>query len=147
MNINPIETGNPKIKIMNYKPENSRGFEHYNVYRKLASEKSWKKLNHAPIHETSYTDFSWEAAKLGTYIYAVDAEYTNGVLSDKSESDEIEKKIINGQIVELPKGWSAISSYKDIENPSLEYLFRHITPSKSMIILLGKSGFTGQVKI
>ena len=42
MNINPIETGNPKIKIMNYKPENSRGFEHYNVYRKLASEKSWK---------------------------------------------------------------------------------------------------------
>ena len=141
MNINPIETGNPKIKIMNYKPENSRGFEHYNVYRKLASEKSWKKLNHAPIHETSYTDFSWEAAKLGTYIYAVDAEYTNGVLSDKSESDEIEKKIINGQIVELPKGWSAISSYKDIENPSLEYLFRHITPSKSMIILLGKSGF------
>ena len=44
---------------------------------------------------TSYTDTEWQNLEEGFYKYAVEAEFTNGVLSERIESNVIER-IIDG---------------------------------------------------
>jgi len=44
---------------------------------------------------TSYTETEWQNLEEGFYKYAVEAEFTNGVLSDLVESNSIQK-IIDG---------------------------------------------------
>lgn len=139
--IDPVETGVPAVSLNESPAKNGRPLTHYNVYRKLVSETNWNQLNYEPVIETTFTDYSWATAPLGLYHFAVAAVYTNGVLSQKVESNELEKTFINGQVVELKQGWSAISTYKLLDNPAFEEVFMHHVHYNLVEIVLGKAGF------
>ena len=76
---------------INVPESENRAFQHYNVYRRISSETDWTKINTYPVVGISYLDNTFSSLSYGIYQYAVDAEYSNGVLSPKSVSNYIEK--------------------------------------------------------
>ncbi len=93
--IEPFEAGEPETGGSYIPAENLRAFDHYNIYRKLIEEEVWQQINTGPVTDTSYIDNEWPDLEEGFYKYAVEAEFTNGVLSDLVESNSIQK-IIDG---------------------------------------------------
>ncbi len=61
----------------------------------MVEEEVWQQINTGPVTDTSYVDTEWPDLEEGFYKYAVEAEFTNGVLSDLGESNSIQK-IIDG---------------------------------------------------
>jgi hypothetical protein len=84
--IAPFAVGNPVIAA-----SESRGFEHYNIYRKQTSAEEWTQINQEPVTDTTYQDGGWPALEEGFYHYAVEAEYTNGIISQKAISNDLYK--------------------------------------------------------
>jgi hypothetical protein len=78
-----------------FNPQDSRAFDHYNIYRKLIEAADWQQINTGPVTDTAYIDTEWQNLEEGFYKYAVEAEFTNGVLSERIESNVIER-IIDG---------------------------------------------------
>jgi hypothetical protein len=91
----PIETGDPIVDMKGFTPQDSRAFDHYNIYRKLIEAADWQQINTGPVTDTAYIDTEWQNLEEGFYKYAVEAEFTNGVLSERIESNVIER-IIDG---------------------------------------------------
>jgi len=85
-----VITIDPEAYINDTEGQN-RSFQNYNVYRKGVTDDEWTKINTAPVNSTTYTDNGFSGLTYGIYHYAVDAEYSNGVLSVKSISNMIEK--------------------------------------------------------
>lgn len=86
----PVSTVNPVIDIIIPESQN-RSFQNYNIYRKPVTGTDWVMINTAPVTGTTYTDNGFAGLTYGIYHYAVDAEYSNGVYSQKSVSNDIEK--------------------------------------------------------
>jgi len=138
--VEPIATGNPNQIPAQYKSGKNKALMHYNIFRKPVDDYDWVKVNHAPVTDTTFTDFGWTAVDLGIYHYGVVAEYSNGVLSEMAESNELGKTFVDGQIVDLKKGWSAISTYQVLNNPALHDVFKYLTEHQLIEIMLGKTG-------
>ncbi|MGB4204360.1 MAG: choice-of-anchor D domain-containing protein [Bacteroidales bacterium] len=90
--VEPEITVDPSAGTLHW--NGSRSFQHYNVYRKLVSDDIWMKINQEPVYDTVYIDQNWANLTPGFYHYAVEAEYSNGVTSELSLSNEIEKLFI-----------------------------------------------------
>lgn len=84
--IDPVYTGDPEMSA-----PTGRALEHYNIYRKMVDEDDWTHINQSPLSDTTYMDLDWLNLEAGYYHYAVEAEYTNGVLSGKAISNELHK--------------------------------------------------------
>jgi hypothetical protein len=56
-----------------------------------------------------------------------------------SDIEEIEVTL-SGQVITIPQGWSAISSYLTPHNPALEILLQEVNIPGSITIMLGKNG-------
>lgn len=117
--IKPFYSGEPDMAASSI-----RVFEHYNIYRKMVDEEDWVQISQSPVYDTTYLDMDWLNLEAGYYHYAVEAEYTNGIFSGKSISNELHK---------LPTGFT--------ERISEEVTF-FPNPTNGMIYLTSATPFT-----
>ena len=79
----------------------------------------------------------------GTYNYTVElAGYTTaeGQVTVVDQDVRVTVVLLTGQYVELPKGWSLISSYLVPNDPSLEQIFADQLEDGNINILIGETG-------
>jgi len=93
LDIEPLKTGNPEIALSFFNIPKGRNFENYNVFRRLISNETWEQINDNSVSDTTYIDPDWLGLEEGFYMYAVEAEYSNGVISAMAESNVIERII------------------------------------------------------
>jgi hypothetical protein len=86
-----FDAGEPEVIFPIVPQETSKAFTNYNVYRKTVASTVWEQLNTGPVTDTSFVDNTWSALTYGLYEFAAEAEYTNGVKSDLSVSNILEK--------------------------------------------------------
>jgi len=91
--VEPFDAGNPAVALRYSGIRNDRNWEHYNIYRKLAEDEMWELINDNPVIDTTYIDTGWPDLEEGFYIYAVEAEYSNGVKSEMALSNVIQRII------------------------------------------------------
>ncbi len=88
--INPFNPGEPQLALSH--DYANKAFESYNVYRLLEgfedSVETWISLA-TGLTDTSYTDATVSAQDDGMYKYAVEAVYTNAVVSQASFSNAL----------------------------------------------------------
>ena len=91
--VEPFKTGDPDISLSSFNIPKERNFENYNVYRRLITNEIWEQINDDPVSDTTFIDPDWPELEEGFYIYAVEAEYSNGIKSTMAESNVIERII------------------------------------------------------
>lgn len=123
--VEPFETGNPRVLATDSRIPENRAFEQYNVYRRLVEEEIWEQINQNQVTDTSFVDSGWADLDEGYYIFGVEAEYSNGVKSNMSISNVLQK---------LPTGNSELSS---------ENLLLFPNPSSGKFNLISTSNISG----
>ncbi|MCF8365325.1 MAG: choice-of-anchor J domain-containing protein [Bacteroidales bacterium] len=136
--VEPFEAGQPNVTISHKGTESKRGFDHYNIYRKLVDAQEWEQINSAPVLDTTFTDTGWLNLEEGFYIFGVEAEYANGVKSAMAESNVIEKiitriNIINDDVLQISP------------NPSSGQLYLKSPAMVSKIVILSPSGIPEKI--
>jgi hypothetical protein len=126
--IAPFAVGNPEMATSAI-----RSFEHYNIYRKKTDEEEWMLLNPEPVTDTTYHDSGWMTLEEGFYHYAVEAEYSNGVLSQKAISNDLYK--LPTQITE-----SLTEGVIIFPNPTTGLIGIHFERDIQQIVLIDHTG-------
>jgi hypothetical protein len=90
--VEPVFAGDPETSHLSWPAITA--FNHYNVYRKNMLDDEWMQINESPVNDTSYIDNGWVNLPAGSYQYAVEAEYSNGVTSEPALSNIIEKTVV-----------------------------------------------------
>lgn len=87
----PFATGDPVAAFQNLSADAVKGFESYSVFRKNNNDENWVQLNQQPVNDTSYLDTGFHSLEYGVYQYGVEANYANGVVSERALSNLLEK--------------------------------------------------------
>ena len=89
-------------------------------------------------------NYLFEEIATGTYDYTVEKYgYITATGQVTLVDQDVEETVVLtplGQFVALEEGWSLISSYQIVENPSLVSIFADLIQDNTMVIMLGKTG-------
>ena len=136
-----FDAGQPEVIFPTIPQEGSRGFTNYNVYRKSANVEVWEQLNTVPVTDTSFVDNTWSGLTYGLYEFAAEAEYTNGVKSDLSVSNILEKdmRLDLNLIVNTNTGVSGISAGANVkltnQNGNVNYIYNTVVGTNGDILI------------
>jgi len=127
--IEAVNTGQPKVILPVVPQNNTKEFVNYNIYRKAIADVDWMQISTTPVTDTSYIDTEWSNLTYGLYNYGVEAEYTNGVKSELSISNVIEKnmRLTLNLIVNTNTGVPALSHGANVilrnQNGNVNYVY------------------------
>lgn len=136
-----FDAGEPEVIFPIVPQETSKAFTNYNVYRKPVASTVWEQLNAGPVTDTSFVDNTWSALTYGLYEFAAEAEYTNGVKSDLSISNILEKDMCLdlNLIVNTNTGVAGISAGANViltnQNGNVNYIYYAVVGADGSIII------------
>lgn len=135
----PFAAGDPAYVIGNGLADASKGFESYSIFRRKSTDENWIQLNQQAVNDTSFLDTGFGALNYGVYQYGVEANYTNGVVSERALSNLLEKDMrINLELqVETNTGIAGASAGAVIRlvnhNGDVNHIYNAITGSNGSI--------------